>query len=118
MEQAQHPDFVLAVKFYQTEGGAEPVRLWLRSLPQDQRKAVGEDIKTVQFGWPIGMPVVRKLEPSLWEVRTRFRDGIARVLFTVREDQMVLLHGFIKKSQQTPLNELQTARHRHRKNNI
>jgi phage-related protein len=58
------------------------------------------------------MPVVRKIEADLWEVRSRIRDGIARTFFTVIESDMVLLHGFVKKSQKTPKTELQTARAR------
>ena len=106
------PDFILAVRFYKTDNGSEPVREWLRTLPPDSKKIIGEDIKTVQYGWPIGMPVVRKLEPGIWEVRSRLKDGISRVLFTVIDDMMVLLHGFIKKSQKTPLDDLTTARKR------
>jgi phage-related protein len=106
------PDFILTVRFYRTDNGSEPVREWLRSLPLDSKKIIGEDIKTVQYGWPIGMPVVRKLEPGIWEVRSRLKDGISRVLFTVADDTMILLHGFIKKSQKTPIDDLVTARKR------
>jgi phage-related protein len=112
MMEADTPDFLLTVRFYKTLAGTEPVREWLKALPQDYRKAIGEDIKTVQYGWPIGMPIVRKLEPGLWEVRSHLRDGIARVIFTVCDETMVLLHGFIKKSQKTPLDELETAKRR------
>ena len=66
----------------------------------------------MQFGWPLGMPLIRKLETGLWEVRTTLEDGIARVMFTVHDNQMILLHGFIKKSQKTPKNELDTAKKR------
>jgi phage-related protein len=106
------PDFILAVRFYRTESGAEPVREWLKELPRDYRKVIGEDIKTVQYGWPLGMPVVRKLEPGLWEVRSHVKDGIARVIFTVHGDSMILLHGFIKKSQKTPPEDLESAKKR------
>jgi phage-related protein len=106
------PDFILSVRFYVTERGAEPVRDWLKKLPRDYRKVIGEDIKTVQYGWPLGMPVVRKLDPGLWEVRSHVKDGIARVLFTVHGDSMVLLHGFIKKSRETPPEDLESARKR------
>ncbi len=100
------------VSFFRTEAGNEPVRDWLTELPRDDRRAIGTDIKTVQFGWPIGMPVVRKMESELWEVRTDLTDTIARVLFTIDGSTLVLLHGFIKKSQKTPAADLATARRR------
>lgn len=78
----------------------------------EDRKAIGTDIKTVQFGWPLGMPLVRKMAPDLWEVRSTIADGIVRVLFTVRQQQMVLLHAFVKKDQKTPPSELKTAQAR------
>src|SRR3954470_24755430 len=81
-------------------------------LPAEARKAIGEDIKTVQYGWPLGMPLVRKMEPNLWEVRISLPGRIARVLFTLEGTIMVLLHGFIKKSPQTPLADLRIAKQR------
>ena len=102
----------LDVVFFRTGSGTEPVRRWLKSLPAAHKKAIGEDIKTVQFGWPLGMPLVEKLEPYLWEVRTKVRDGIARVLFTVDGHVMILLHGFIKKTQKIPQREIRTAKSR------
>ena len=106
---------ILSVVFFRTEAGTEPVREWLRKLTVEDRKTNGIDIKTVQHGWPLGMPLVRKMEPGLWEVRCDIADGIARVLFTAKAGQMVLLHGFVKKSQKTPDNELKTARNRLKK---
>lgn len=106
---------ILSVVFFRTEAGTEPVREWLRELTVEDRKTIGIDIKTVQYGWPLGMPLVRKMEPGLWEVRCDIADGIARVLFTAKAGQMVLLHGFVKKSQKTPDNELKTARNRLKK---
>jgi phage-related protein len=50
------------------------------------------------------------LEPGIWEVRSSISRGIARVLFTVEGHSMVLLHGFIKKSQKISGTDLQTAR--------
>jgi phage-related protein len=76
---------VLRVVFYRTEAGNEPVRQWLKSLKREDRKAIGEDVKTAQYGWPLGMPLIRKLEPGLWEVRSHITQGIARILFTVDE---------------------------------
>lgn len=58
------------------------------------------------------MPLVRKLAPGLWEVRVQITDGIARILFTVAGAKMVLLHGFVKKSQKTPADDLALARQR------
>jgi phage-related protein len=105
-------DIRLGVVFFRTESGTEPVRRWLKSLSAAQKKAIGEDIKTVQFGWPLGMPLVEKLEPFLWEVRSHVADGIARVLFSVDGQTMILLHGFIKKSRRIPRSEINTARAR------
>jgi len=106
------PSMELQVVFFRSQSGHEPVREWLKSLSMDDKKTIGGDIKTVQFGWPIGMPVVRKIEPGLWEVRSSLKNRIARVLFTVEGNYMVLLHGFIKKSQKTPLEDLKLARER------
>jgi phage-related protein len=103
---------ILTVLFYKTENGREPVREWLKSLRLEDKKEIGQDIKTAQFGWPLGMPLIRKLEKDLWEVRSNIKDGIARIFFTVEGDEMILLHGFVKKSQATPQSELNLARER------
>lgn len=103
---------VLEVRFFRTTAGNEPVREWLLELRRRDRKVIGFDIKTAQYGWPIGMPLIRKLEPGIWEVRSDIADGIARVLFTVEGRLMVLLHAFVKKSQKTPPSELKIARQR------
>lgn len=105
-------NLILQVRFYRTTVGNEPVRDWLNELAPMDRKAIGKDIKTVQFSWPLGMPLVRKLAPGLWEIRSSIQAGIARVLFTVVGEAMVLLHGFVKKTQKTPQTELETARRR------
>jgi len=104
----------LEVRFFKTNGGTEPVRDWLRELSAHDRKTIGEDIKTVQFGWPTGMPLVRKIDNGLWEVRIHLEGRIARVLFTVSDGMIVLLHGFIKKSQATPKPDLKLAKDRMR----
>jgi len=99
--------------FFRTEAGGEPLREWLKSLPSpEDRKLIGEDIKTVEFGWPVGMPVCRSLGGGICEIRTHLtQDRIARVLFYIdAKRRMVLLHGFIKKTQKTPLNDLELAR--------
>ncbi len=90
--------------------GREPVREWLRTLDRADRKIVGEDIKDVEFSWPIGMPLCRALGKGLWEVRSNLTQGrIARVLFCVQAGRMVLLHAFIKKTQKTPPAEIELA---------
>ena len=99
----------LEVRFFRSDSGNEPVRDWLKELSPADRKTIGEDIKTVQYGWPLGMPLVRKLDKDLWEIRIHLQDRIARVLFTVSNNVIVLLHGFIKKSQSTPQPDLQLA---------
>jgi len=104
----------LAVRFFRSAQGREPVRDWLKGLDNEVRKAIGDDIRTVQFGWPVGMPLVEKLEPGLWEVRVDLPDGIARILFTLHQDEAVLLHGFVKKSRKIPRDDLETARRRRR----
>lgn len=103
---------VLDVRFFRTDAGAEPVREWLKDLPGIDRKTIGDDIKTVQFGWPLGMPLVDHLGGGIWEVRSRLDNRIARVLFCIEGQAMVLLHGFIKKQQATPKPELDLAKER------
>ena len=88
------------------------MRDWLLGLSRGDRKAIGCDIKTAQYGWPIGMPLIRKLEPGLSEVRSAIDQGIARFIFTVEDYVMVSLHGFVKKSEKTPSADLQVARDR------
>jgi hypothetical protein len=70
---------ILSVKFFHTDAGNEPVRDFLRDLPPEDRKIIGTDIKEVQFGWPLGMPLVRKMEKDLWEVRSHLERRIFRV---------------------------------------
>lgn len=103
---------ILEIRFFKTDSDSEPVRGWLKSLSASDKKAIGEDIKTVQFGWPLGMPLVGHIDGDIWEVRTRLDMRIARVLFAMDGSVMVLLHGFIKKQQKTPKFELDLAKDR------
>ena len=104
----------LTVRFFRSAQGREPVRDWLKGLPDEARKAIGDDIRTGQFGWPIGMPLVEKIDTDLREVRSTVPSGIARVLFTIHEGEAVLLHGFVKKSRKIPKDDLDAARRRRR----
>ena len=100
----------LPAAFFQLPSGREPVREWLKSLQEEDRKVIGEDIKDVEFSWPIGMPLCRSLGRGLWEVRSDLSGGrIARVVFCIASSQMVLLHGFIKKTQKTPTADIEMA---------
>ena len=102
----------VAAIFYRTEAGNEPVREWLKAMSPEDRKQIGEDIRTVEYGWPIGMPVCRPLGNGLHEVRTNLSTHrIARVFFYIDARQrMVLLHGIVKKTQATPEADLTLAR--------
>jgi len=100
----------LPARFYRSKNGHEPVREWLKGLDPEDRKVIGEDIKDVEFSWPIGMPLVRPLGREMWEVRSSLLHGrIARVIFYVERECMVLLHGFIKKTQKTPQHDIELA---------
>lgn len=98
--------------FYRTSTGNEPVRVWLKGLSAEDRRIVGVDIATVEYGWPVGMPVCRPItsRKGLWETRSNLTGGrIARVLFCIHRGYMVLLHGFVKKTQQTADADLDLA---------
>ncbi len=103
--------------FYRTEAGSEPVRAWLKALAAEDRRVIGEDIKTVEFGWPVGMPLCRPMGDGLHEIRTSLAGNrIARVFFYVdRRERMVLLHGILKKTRATPATDLELARQNKRK---
>src|ERR1700690_2789650 len=102
----------LKVVFFKTDTGNEPVREWLKGLPKEDCKIIGTDILTVQYAWPVGRPLVDNLGDGVWEVRSRLDNRIARTLFAVVDQEIVLLHGFIKKQQKTPPDELELAKKR------
>jgi phage-related protein len=95
-----------------SEPPRQPVRDWLLSLPKSERTEIGGDIQAVQFGWPLGLPLVRHLQGDFWEVRTSLENRIARVIFTVEGNTMYLLHGFIKTTQKTQPTDLELAQKR------
>jgi phage-related protein len=105
----------IAGRFYATASGRRPVREWLLALSKDDRWVIGKDIQKVEFGWPIGMPYCRPLGHGLWEVRSDLAGGrVARVIFCIIDDEMVLLHGFEKKTQKTPTHDIELALKRKR----
>ena len=96
--------------FYKNASGKEPVREWLKDLSQADSRRIGTDIRTVEYGWPIGMPLSRPLGKGLFEVRTSLSNNrIARVIFSVEDDAMYLLHGFIKKTEQILQKDIELA---------
>jgi len=99
--------------FFRTEAGSEPVRAWLRGLPEVERQAIGRDLLRAQWRWPVGMPLCRPLGSGLWEVRTELpTKRTARVLLCLYRERLVALHGFIKKTRRTPGEDLTLARER------
>ena len=105
----------IPVVFYRTPAGTEVVRNWLRTLNDGERNAVGQDLMRVQYRWPVGMPLCRSMGDGLWEVRSDLPGArIARVLFSIAQGKILILHGFIKKSQKTPDADLALARKRKR----
>ena len=103
----------LPARFFETGSGKQPVREWLHTLDEDDRRLIGFDIATVEFAWPVGMPLCRSLGAGLWEIRSTISNGrIARVIFAVVNKQMVLLHGFVKKTRKTPKPDLALALNR------
>ena len=105
----------IAARFYESANGRRPVREWLLKLTRDDRRIIGTDIQSVEFGWPLGMPYCRPLSSGLWEVRSNLLGGrLARVIFCIVDGEMVLLHGFMKKSRKTPSADLQLALKRKR----
>ena len=99
--------------FYRSRQGSEPVRKWLKGLPEAERHAIGKDLLRAQWRWPVGMPLCRPLGNGLWEVRTDLpTKRAARVLLCLHDEHLVALHGFIKKTRAAPDDDLALARKR------
>lgn len=111
VQKEKHTKRLTAV-FYSNAQNVEPVRAWLKALPANERKKIGIAIAIVEFGWPIGMPVCRSLGEGLYEVRVALDRKIARVLFSINDGEMFLLHGLIKKTQRLPQADLALAKKR------
>ena len=104
-----HKSTRIPVIFFRTQRGSEPVREWLKSLSDTEKRSIGEDIAYVQYKWPIGKPRVDHISGPIWEVRSNLGNRIARTLFAIVSGEMILLHGFIKKTQQTPTADIALA---------
>ena len=99
----------LPAVFYRLPSGGEPVRDWIKGLDAIDQKLIGRDIATLEFCWPVAQPKCKPVKgrKGLWEIRSRISDNrIARILFCVHDGSMVLLHGFVKKSQKILVKDL------------
>lgn len=100
----------IPLRFWRSDQGREPVREWLSALRFDDKRVIGRDLATVQFGWPIGLPVCRPMGGGLWEVRSSLPSKReARVLFCFYEGEMFALHAFMKTTQKTRDEDLRLA---------
>jgi phage-related protein len=97
------------VVFFETANEKQPVREFIKKLSKEDQKEVGADIRVVQDSFPVGLPLVRKLKPELWEIRSFIKDGISRVFFTFFSKKIILLHAIVKKTQKTPQKEIDVA---------
>lgn len=103
---------LLPVIFFIEDSGNEPVKKWLFTLTKEDRKKIGRDIRSIQLHWPVGGPLVANISVGLWEIRTKLDARIARILFIIHSGTVVLLHGFIKKTEKTPLQDIELAKKR------
>ena len=93
----------LPARFYGNPAGGNPVREWILELTDVDCLIIGEDIQKVEFGWPNGHPhCAPPPRDGLWAVRSSLENNrIARVVFCTGDGHMVLLRGFIRKTQKT-----------------
>ncbi len=92
------------VVFYRTDSGSEPVREWLAGLGKEDRRSIAADIKTLQWGMPLGINLARRVDRRMWELRCQLDARVARILFAIKKDQIVLMHGVAR---------LESRHHRH-----
>ena len=101
--------------FYRTPVGNDVVLDLIRSCDPADRRTIGEDLKALQFRHPLGLPLSRPLGKGLSELRSSLPSGREFRLFYCfdrRTSHIVVLHGFIKKSQHTPDKDMRIARDR------
>jgi phage-related protein len=97
------------VRLYQESSGKVPILEWLKDFNKDERKIIDRDIKYTQYTWPWKMPLIKPLGGSLMEIRIKLKNKQVRIFFILHEGVIMLLHGFVKKTQKTPNNELELA---------
>jgi phage-related protein len=104
-------------RFYRTAADREVVRDWIRDFSKEDQRILGRDLLKVQQGFPLGLPLCRSLGNGLWEIRSTLTGRIeGRMIFYFDSplQSVVVLHGFIKKSQKTPKSEIDVALYRKR----
>jgi phage-related protein len=100
----------ISIRFFRLASGREPVREWLKDLGRPDSLTIGEDIRLAQISWPLGLPHCRPMGGGLYEIRSSLVNGrIARVLFFFCAGEIILLHGFIKKTLRIPPSDLKLA---------
>jgi phage-related protein len=97
------------IRFYQETSGKEPVLEWIKDFNEKDQKIISRDIKQIQYNWPWKMPLIKSLGNGLMEIRIKLKDKQVRIFFILHDGVIILLHGFIKKTQKTPNNELEIA---------
>ena len=100
-----------SIIFYEKEGGAIPVQEFLDGLPANHLAKALRDIDVLEkYGTALTMPHVKHIKDKLWELRIKSASDISRIFYFIPiGNDIVLLHGFVKKTQKTPKGEITTA---------
>lgn len=98
------------IYFYKEQSGKSPVEIWInKMLTLKEKNKIYDGLKKLQCEWPIGLPLTRHLENNLWEMRTYLGTRDSRLIFIIKNKNIFILHGFIKKTNKTPRNEINLA---------
>lgn len=109
-------NYKFKVVFFAENSGNQPVKEWLQELELDDQRKVGKSALMLQERWPmVSAPLVKSLGNGFFELRINLKNKIARVIFVVQDKDIILLNGFIKKTQKTPINEIEVAVNRLRR---
>jgi phage-related protein len=96
---------------YEKADGTKPVKEFLDKLPEKHHAKALRDIDVLEkYGTALTEPHVKHIKGKLWELRIKSASDISRVFYFVHIGKnIVLLHGFVKKTQKTPNKEIETA---------
>lgn len=98
MNEENSPPNSLSLRCFRDSNGEQPARNWLESIHWKDRKIIGDDIRNVQQNWPVDPPLVVALSDEVWEIRSHLSDGFARVVFLVKDNEMILIRGHISRT--------------------